>query len=96
VKQEGEYQPEEHPEPGTDYIRAQEARRFMIYVHAKMMIGYLCPLVLHYISFLISLIFNAIKFTNIEYIFYMFTPRPCFLSYEACISVLPVFGSEPL
>ncbi|AQK90519.1 phospholipase D2 [Zea mays] len=38
VKQEGEYQPEEHPEPGTDYIRAQEARRFMIYVHAKMMI----------------------------------------------------------
>ncbi|XP_030534233.2 phospholipase D alpha 1-like [Rhodamnia argentea] len=30
--------PEEKPEPGSDYLRAQEARRFMIYVHAKMMI----------------------------------------------------------
>ncbi|KAI3936392.1 hypothetical protein MKW98_000666 [Papaver atlanticum] len=28
----------EQPEPGTDYSRAQEARRFMIYVHSKMMI----------------------------------------------------------
>ncbi|KAL5648175.1 hypothetical protein ACJX0J_042530, partial [Zea mays] len=27
VKQEGEYEPEEHPEPDIDYIRAQEARR---------------------------------------------------------------------
>ncbi|XP_010923204.1 phospholipase D alpha 1 [Elaeis guineensis] len=33
-----EYQAEEHPEPNTDYNRAQQARRFMIYVHAKMMI----------------------------------------------------------
>jgi hypothetical protein len=39
VKQDGEYEPEEHPEPDTDYIWAQEARRFMIYVHTKMMIG---------------------------------------------------------
>ncbi|GJN05675.1 hypothetical protein PR202_ga23326 [Eleusine coracana subsp. coracana] len=38
VKQEGEYEPAEQPEPDTDYIRAQEARRFMIYVHTKMMI----------------------------------------------------------
>ncbi|XP_041016446.1 phospholipase D alpha 1-like [Juglans microcarpa x Juglans regia] len=34
----GEYIPPERPEPNTDYSRAQEARRFMIYVHAKMMI----------------------------------------------------------
>ena len=39
VKKTGEYEPSEHPEPDTDYSRAQEARRFMIYVHAKMMIG---------------------------------------------------------
>ncbi|GAB2300332.1 Phospholipase D, variant 2 [Dionaea muscipula] len=38
IKKSGEYEPEEKPEPDTDYIRAQEARRFMIYVHAKMMI----------------------------------------------------------
>ncbi|KAF3788203.1 Phospholipase D alpha 1 [Nymphaea thermarum] len=38
TKKSGEYTPEESPEPDTDYIRAQEARRFMIYVHAKMMI----------------------------------------------------------
>ncbi|KAM0944906.1 putative phospholipase D [Dioscorea sansibarensis] len=38
VKKSGEYTPEEQPEPGTDYSRAQEARRFMIYVHTKMMI----------------------------------------------------------
>lgn len=38
VKQEGEYEPQEQPEPDTDYIRAHEARRFMIYVHTKMMI----------------------------------------------------------
>ncbi|KAM7471690.1 hypothetical protein LguiA_009873 [Lonicera macranthoides] len=38
VKRSGEYEPSETPEPDTDYIRAQEARRFMIYVHAKMMI----------------------------------------------------------
>uniref|UniRef100_A0A6V7QQM1 phospholipase D n=1 Tax=Ananas comosus var. bracteatus TaxID=296719 RepID=A0A6V7QQM1_ANACO len=38
VKKSGEYEPEEHPEADTDYIRAQQARRFMIYVHAKMMI----------------------------------------------------------
>ncbi|KAL6208403.1 hypothetical protein ACLB2K_019353 [Fragaria x ananassa] len=34
----GEYVPPETPEPDTDYIRAQNARRFMIYVHSKMMI----------------------------------------------------------
>jgi phospholipase D1/2 len=38
AKQSGEYVPSEKPEPDTDYSRAQEARRFMIYVHAKMMI----------------------------------------------------------
>ncbi|KAF5466735.1 hypothetical protein F2P56_016635 [Juglans regia] len=38
VKKHGEYEPSEKPEPDTDYIRAQEARRFMIYVHAKMLI----------------------------------------------------------
>lgn len=35
----GEYVPQERPEPGSDYSRAQESRRFMIYVHSKMMIG---------------------------------------------------------
>lgn len=39
VKVPGEYAPPEHPEPDTDYSRAQQARRFMIYVHSKMMIG---------------------------------------------------------
>ena len=39
VKRSGEYEPSETPEPDTDYIRAQQARRFMIYVHSKMMIG---------------------------------------------------------
>lgn len=34
-----EYRPPEQPEPTTDYSRAQQARRFMIYVHAKMLIG---------------------------------------------------------
>ncbi|XP_041993558.1 phospholipase D alpha 1-like [Salvia splendens] len=38
VKIPGEYTPLEHPEPDTDYIKAQQARRFMIYVHSKMMI----------------------------------------------------------
>ncbi|KAK9149639.1 LOW QUALITY PROTEIN: hypothetical protein Scep_008396 [Stephania cephalantha] len=38
AKRAGEYTPSEHPEPETDYARAQQARRFMIYVHAKMMI----------------------------------------------------------
>ncbi|KAG2723082.1 hypothetical protein I3760_02G156200 [Carya illinoinensis] len=38
VKKHGEYEPSEKPEPDSDYIRAQEARRFMIYVHTKMMI----------------------------------------------------------
>ncbi|KAG5564446.1 hypothetical protein RHGRI_000588 [Rhododendron griersonianum] len=38
VKNSGEYMPSESPEPNTNYSRAQEARRFMIYVHAKMMI----------------------------------------------------------
>lgn len=34
-----EYLPTETPEPNSDYSKAQQARRFMIYVHAKMMIG---------------------------------------------------------
>lgn len=38
VKKSGEYEPSETPEPDSDYSRAQEARRFMIYVHSKMMI----------------------------------------------------------
>lgn len=38
VVKQGEYEPPERPEPDSDYMRAQEARRFMIYVHAKMMI----------------------------------------------------------
>ncbi|KAI7755614.1 hypothetical protein M8C21_016687, partial [Ambrosia artemisiifolia] len=38
VKKPGEYEPPEKPEPDSDYSRAQESRRFMIYVHAKMMI----------------------------------------------------------
>ncbi|KAL2346716.1 hypothetical protein Fmac_000716 [Flemingia macrophylla] len=33
-----EYIPSEAPEPDSDYSRAQKSRRFMIYVHAKMMI----------------------------------------------------------
>lgn len=39
VKKSGEYEPSEAPEADSDYQKAQEARRFMIYVHAKMMIG---------------------------------------------------------
>lgn len=39
MKKDGEYEPSEAPEADSDYIRAQEARRFMIYVHTKMMIG---------------------------------------------------------
>ncbi|XP_057772847.1 phospholipase D alpha 1 isoform X2 [Salvia miltiorrhiza] len=38
AKKSGEYEPSEQPEPDSDYLKAQEARRFMIYVHAKMMI----------------------------------------------------------
>ncbi|GFZ20871.1 phospholipase D alpha 1 [Actinidia rufa] len=38
-KKSGEYVPPERPEQETDYSRAQQARRFMIYVHAKMMIA---------------------------------------------------------
>ncbi|KAI3442154.1 Phospholipase D [Psidium guajava] len=38
ARRSGEPVPEEKPEPGSDYLRAQEARRFMIYVHAKTMI----------------------------------------------------------
>ncbi|CAL9061238.1 phospholipase D alpha 1-like [Musa acuminata AAA Group] len=38
VKKSGEYEPEEQPEQDTNYSKAQEARRFMIYVHTKMMI----------------------------------------------------------
>lgn len=35
----GEYAPPQAPEQDSDYRRAQESRRFMIYVHSKMMIG---------------------------------------------------------
>ncbi|KAM7254281.1 hypothetical protein ACFE04_031963 [Oxalis oulophora] len=38
AKRSGEYEPSEQPDPDTDYSRAQAARRFMIYVHTKMMI----------------------------------------------------------
>lgn len=38
IKSVGEYIPTEEPDPDTDYSRAQKSRRFMIYVHAKMMI----------------------------------------------------------
>ncbi|XP_026454541.1 phospholipase D alpha 1-like isoform X1 [Papaver somniferum] len=38
TKKDGEYQPTEQPEPDSDYLKAQQARRFMIYVHSKMMI----------------------------------------------------------
>ncbi|KAE9608361.1 putative phospholipase D [Lupinus albus] len=34
----GEYEPSKEPDQKSDYFRAQQARRFMIYVHAKMMI----------------------------------------------------------
>lgn len=35
----GEYNPQQTPESNSDYYKAQKARRFMIYVHSKMMIG---------------------------------------------------------
>ncbi|KAK4728147.1 hypothetical protein R3W88_021135 [Solanum pinnatisectum] len=38
TKKRGEYEPSETPEPNSNYHKAQEARRFMIYVHSKMMI----------------------------------------------------------
>ncbi|XP_020225703.1 phospholipase D alpha 1 [Cajanus cajan] len=38
VKKSGEYEPSEQPDDDSDYKKAQEARRFMIYVHTKMMI----------------------------------------------------------
>ncbi|XP_027919899.1 phospholipase D alpha 1-like [Vigna unguiculata] len=37
-KEPGEYTPPQEPEPESDYRRAQNSRRFMIYVHSKMMI----------------------------------------------------------
>lgn len=40
IKSGTEYSPTEKPDPDTDYSRAQQSRRFMIYVHSKMMIGY--------------------------------------------------------
>lgn len=39
VKKSGEYEPSEQPEPDSGYLQAQKNRRFMIYVHSKMMIG---------------------------------------------------------
>lgn len=38
AKKPGEYEPAEQPEGDSNYKKAQEARRFMIYVHTKMMI----------------------------------------------------------
>ncbi|KAF5943525.1 hypothetical protein HYC85_017602, partial [Camellia sinensis] len=38
AKKDGKYVPIEKPDPDTNYHRAQLARRFMIYVHANMMI----------------------------------------------------------
>uniref|UniRef100_A0A0E0PZW8 Phospholipase D n=1 Tax=Oryza rufipogon TaxID=4529 RepID=A0A0E0PZW8_ORYRU len=38
VKRSGEYVPGHHPRDGTPYAKAQKTRRFMIYVHSKMMI----------------------------------------------------------
>ncbi|GER32586.1 phospholipase D [Striga asiatica] len=38
VKKTGEYEPPARPDLDTDYHRAQQSRRFMIYVHSKMMI----------------------------------------------------------
>ncbi|XP_006656219.2 phospholipase D alpha 2-like isoform X2 [Oryza brachyantha] len=37
-KTNAEYVPPHRPQEGTDYAKAQNARRFMIYVHSKMMI----------------------------------------------------------
>lgn len=39
TKKPEEYSPTEKPDPNSDYARAQQNRRFMIYVHSKMMIG---------------------------------------------------------
>ncbi|KAL3844046.1 hypothetical protein ACJIZ3_001449 [Penstemon smallii] len=38
IRTSSEYTPPEKPDPDTDYSRAQELRRFMIYVHSKLMI----------------------------------------------------------
>ncbi|KAM0894632.1 hypothetical protein ACQ4PT_024332 [Festuca glaucescens] len=38
AKKAGEYEPPEPADPDTDYLKAQQNRRFMIYVHTKMMI----------------------------------------------------------
>nr|KAJ0212063.1 hypothetical protein LSAT_V11C400192390 [Lactuca sativa] len=38
MKQDDEHEPTEAPEPDSGYLHAQENRRFMIYVHSKMMI----------------------------------------------------------
>ncbi|GJX66071.1 phospholipase D alpha 1 [Tanacetum coccineum] len=37
-EKDGEHQPSEAPEPNSGYLHAQKNRRFMIYVHSKMMI----------------------------------------------------------
>ncbi|KAE8732586.1 Phospholipase D alpha 1 [Hibiscus syriacus] len=38
TKKTEEYSPKEKPDPNSDYGRTQQSRRFMIYVHSKMMI----------------------------------------------------------
>jgi phospholipase D1/2 len=52
-KKNNEYTPTEKPEPDSDYSRAQNSRRFMIYVHAKMMIGKGSNILLYIICFYI-------------------------------------------
>lgn len=55
--------PQEKPDPDSDYSRAQQARRFMIYVHSKMMIGKFLKSLL--ISIIIHLL-SSIYFSHLE------------------------------
>ena len=68
VKKQGEYEPSEKPPPDSDYSRAQESRRFMIYVHAKMMIGKRC----HFHCLNPSFSFFAFRFKLFVFSFYFF------------------------
>ncbi|KAK6782799.1 hypothetical protein RDI58_020595 [Solanum bulbocastanum] len=63
TKKRGEYEPSETPEPNSKNHKSQEARRFMIYVHSKMMIGkfnykYVCVCVIHTFPKLSSFLFH--------------------------------------
>jgi hypothetical protein len=70
----------------------------MIYVHSKMMIGngsvVLCPRIALYFIFQFTEFFNATKFTDIEYLFYTFTPRACFLSLQSMHFCFICIGSK--